>query len=122
MPRNPLAMKPVPRDVDEYIENAPLGSRGKLRELRAAIREIAPDAEEHISYGMPCYGDKGRMVYFGIAKAHIGLYGMSSQVIEKYREEVGPYLALKGTIRLPLDREFPLELIKRLIRARMEEG
>ncbi|HEY3420105.1 MAG TPA: DUF1801 domain-containing protein [Methanomassiliicoccales archaeon] len=79
-------MKPSPKDVDEYIENAPGGSRSKLRELRAAIREIAPNAPERISYGMPTYGEKGRTVYFGIAKAHIGLYGLSARSLRGTRK------------------------------------
>ncbi|MGI0091284.1 MAG: DUF1801 domain-containing protein [Nitrososphaerales archaeon] len=46
----------------------------KLREIRAAIREAAPDAVESISYGMPFYSFKGesgfqaRLCYFGLLK------------------------------------------------------
>ena len=113
-------MKPVPKDVDEYIENAPIDSRSKLRELRGAVREAAPNATERISYGMPSYIRDGRRVYFGAAKAHIGLYGISAPVLELYREEVKPYVGEKGTVRLPLDEELPVELVKKLVRARME--
>jgi uncharacterized protein YdhG (YjbR/CyaY superfamily) len=115
-------MESAPSNVDEYIEKAPEKSKANLRLLRSLIREVAPDAPERISYGMPCYGENGRRVYFGYAKAHIGLYGISSKVIEEYREEVGPYLAFKGTVRLPLDKDLPLDLVRKLVMARMKEG
>ena len=66
-------MNKAPKDVDSYISAAPKEVRTKLRELRAAIRAVAPKAEERISYGMPYYGYKGRLVYFAHAKKHIGL-------------------------------------------------
>jgi len=52
------------KDVDEYIAKAPKEVRGKLKELRAIIKSAAPKAEERISYGMPYYRYKGRLVYF----------------------------------------------------------
>ncbi len=45
-----------PKNVDEYIASVPKEHQGKLRELRAAIKEVAPSAEEKISYGMSYYG------------------------------------------------------------------
>jgi uncharacterized protein YdhG (YjbR/CyaY superfamily) len=54
-------MKKTPKDVDEYIASAPKEVQAKLKELRAAIREVAPTAVERISYGMPYYDYKGRL-------------------------------------------------------------
>lgn len=48
------------KNVDEYIKNAPKEVQEKLRELRALIKSIAPDAVERISYGMPNYGSYKR--------------------------------------------------------------
>ena len=71
-------MKKAPKDVDEYIEGAPKEVQGKLKEFRAAIREVAPTAVERISYGMPYYDYKGRLAYFSLAKKHIGLCPLQS--------------------------------------------
>lgn len=51
-------MKPI-KDVDGYIKNAPEEIQGKPKELQAAIRKVAPEAQEKISYGIPYYGYKG---------------------------------------------------------------
>src|SRR5437016_952093 len=103
------------KTVDEYIASAPEEMQGKLRELRDIIKTNAPDAEEKISYGMPYYGYKGRLCYFGYTKTHIGLYAMPP-VIEEYKDELKKYQTGKATIRLPLDEKLPTSLIKSLVK------
>jgi uncharacterized protein YdhG (YjbR/CyaY superfamily) len=114
-------VKKTPRDVDEYVSGAPKEFRGKLEELRKAIREAAPTAVERISYGMPYYDYKGRLVYFRLAKAHIGLY-IPTPVIEEHKSELADYEAAKATVRFPLDKKLPITLIKKLVRARMKKN
>jgi uncharacterized protein YdhG (YjbR/CyaY superfamily) len=117
---NPVCcfMKNAPKDVDTYIESAPLGVQAKLKELRTVIKEVAPSALERISYGMPFYEYNGRLAYFGLAKAHIGLY-IPPPVIEEHQSELSDYVTSKGTFRIPLDKDLPVELIKMLVKARM---
>lgn len=105
--------------VDEYINSAPVEMREKLKELRDAIKSAAPKADEKMSYGMPYYSYKGRLVYFGYAKNHIGLYPMPP-ITEKYAKELSKYQTGKATIRFPLDQELPIALIKKLVRSRVE--
>lgn len=109
-------MKPV-KDVDEYIANAPKEVQGKLRELRAAIIAAAPNAEERISYGMPYYRYKGRLVYFAYAKKHVGIYAILDPVRSQFKSELAGFDMSKGTIRFPLDKKLPLVLIKKLVKA-----
>lgn len=46
--------------VDKYIANAPKGVQGKLREIRAAIRQAAPGATERTDYfQLPGYSYEG---------------------------------------------------------------
>lgn len=105
------------KTVGAYIATAPKDSRAKLKELRAAIKRLAPDAAERISYGMPYYGYKGRLAYFRLWKDHIGLY-IPPPVIEEHRRELKSYETARATVRLPLERKLPVALIKKLIRAR----
>src|SRR3989344_1404617 len=107
------------KNVDAYIGSAPREFQGKLKELRKAIKDTAPTAEEKISYGMPYYAYKGRLAYFLLAKAHIGLY-LTPPVIQQHKGELKEYGTAKATIRFPLDKKLPITLIKKLIRARMK--
>ena len=109
------------KDVDEYIAKAPKEVRGKLKELRAIIKSAAPKAEERISYGMPYYRYKGRLVYFRLSRAHIGLY-VPTPVIEEHKSELKDYETAKATVRFPLEAKLPLALIKKLVKARVKKN
>ena len=109
------------KDVDEYIAKAPKEVRGNLKELRAIIKSVAPKAEERISYGMPYYGYKGRLVYFAFAKKHIGLY-VPPPIIEEHKKELKNYETAKATVRFPLNKKLPLSLIKKLVKARVKKN
>lgn len=105
------------KNVDEYIALAPKEVQGKLKELRTTIKTTAPKAEERISYGMPYYHYKGRLVYFAHAKKYIGIYAIFEPVRAMYRIELKGYEMSKGTIRFPLDESLPVVLIKKLVKA-----
>jgi len=104
--------------VDDYIARCPKEVRGKLKELRALIRKLVPNAKERISYGMPFYDYKGRLVYFASANGYIGLY-IPSPIIAEHTTELKAYVTTKSAIHLPI-KKFPVTLIKKLIKARMK--
>lgn len=114
-------VKKAPKDVDEYIARAPKEVQEKLREIRVAIREAVPTAVESISYGMPFYDYKGRLAWFGLAKAHIGLY-LRPPVVDEHKNELANYETTKSTVRFPLDKKIPVPLIKKLVEARMKKN
>ncbi len=107
--------------IDDYIERFPPEIQAILKELREAIREAAPEAEEKISYQMPTFFLKGNLVYFAAYENHIGLYPAPSG-IEAFGNELNAYKSGKGSIRFPIDEPLPLELIKRIVRFRVEEN
>jgi uncharacterized protein YdhG (YjbR/CyaY superfamily) len=114
-------MKNAPKNVDEYIAGAPKEVQGKLTELREAIREAALAAVESISYGIPYYDYKGRLAWFGLAKTHIGLY-IRPPIIEEHKSELKGYETTRSTVRFPLDKQLPITLIKKLVKARMKKN
>lgn len=107
------------KTVEEYIACAPKELQDRLKELRATIKSAAPESEEKISYGMPYYNYKGRLVYFAYAKNHIGLYPMPP-ITEEFAKELKKYQTGKATIQFPLDEELPIKLIKKLVKARVK--
>src|SRR5437763_8220840 len=112
-------MKAPVKDVDAYIARAPRESQARLRALRAAIKAAAPEAVERISYGMPYYEYKGRLVYFSLAKGHIGLY-IPTPVLAEHQQELAGYETTAATLRLPLDQKLPVALVKKLVKARLK--
>ena len=106
-------------EVDAYIAAAPRAAQPLLRQIRALIKENAPNADERISYKMPYYHLNGRLVYFAVHKNHVGLYALGQT-----HEAAGleRYVAAKGTLQFRFDEPLPAENIARLIRKRVKEN
>jgi uncharacterized protein YdhG (YjbR/CyaY superfamily) len=107
--------------IDDYISSCPEEVRPKLEKLRQTIRGAAPGAEESISYRMPAFTWHGPLVYFAAFKTHIGFFPTSSP-IPVFKKELSPYKTSKGTIRFPLDRPIPFDLVKKIVRFKVKEN
>jgi len=100
--------------VDEYIASCRDDVQEILGEIRRRLRGAVPDAGETISYGIPTMTLHGKhLVYFGAWKHHIAVYPVpaADQALE---QEIAPYRAGKGTLRFPLRKPIPYDLIERL--------
>jgi uncharacterized protein YdhG (YjbR/CyaY superfamily) len=107
--------------IDEYIAASPPDVQQRLRALRAAIRKAAPQATEAIRYGIPTFRLNGNLVHFAASKNHIGFYPTPSG-ISRFQKELSAYSTGKGTVRFPLDRPVPYELVERIVRFRVQES
>lgn len=105
--------------VVEYIAGFEGEVRHRLETLRALVREVAPDARERISYGMPTYSLGGTLLHFAAYRTHIGIYPTPGTI--EQMPELTRYVAGKGTLRFPLDEPLPLELIRRVVEQRARE-
>jgi len=111
----------TPKNMDEYIAGFPHDVQEILEKIRLTIRKAAPDAEETISYQMPTFTLKGNLVHFAAYKKHIGLYPAPSGT-EKFKQELSVYKAAKGSVRFPLDRPIPFDLISQIVKFRVKEN
>jgi uncharacterized protein YdhG (YjbR/CyaY superfamily) len=109
------------RDVDEYLAGVPKEARATLEKLRKTIKAAAPMASEVISYQMPMYKHHGMLVGFAAFKDHCSLFP-GAAVIEAHRDELERYDTSKGTIRFPANKPPPAALVKKLVKARIEEN
>lgn len=108
--------------IDEYLAGFSGRQRALMDELAALIRQLVPQAEEKIAYGLPTFTLNGNLVHFGASKNHIGFYP-SPAGVEQFAAELDR-LGLKrskGAIQLPLDAPLPRELITRIVRFRVEQ-
>lgn len=111
----------APSNIDEYIAGFPKEIQEILQKIRATIREEAPDAEEAIKYQIPTFVLKGNLVHFAAFKNHIGFYP-TPQGIEEFADELAPYASGKGSAQFPLDKPIPFDLIRRIVRFRVEKN
>ncbi len=111
----------TPKDIDEYIAGFPKDVQEILQKIRMTIREEAPDAEEAIKYQIPTFTLNGNLVHFAAFKNHIGFYP-TPQGIEEFAEELAPYASGKGSAQFPLDKPIPFDLIRRIVKFRVEKN
>jgi uncharacterized protein YdhG (YjbR/CyaY superfamily) len=107
--------------IDEYIATFPKEIQKILSELRATIKDAAPEAEEKISYQMPTFVLKGNLVHFAAFKNHIGLYPTPSGT-QAFKRELSIYQGAKGSIKFPIEKPLPLELIRKIVKFRVAEN
>lgn len=112
-----------PKTVTEYIAAFPKETQTKLNEMRVIIKELAPEAEESISYGIAGYKLNGPLVYFGGFKEHVSLFATASQrVATKFTQDLQPYKQAKGTIQFKLEEPLPTDLIRKIVHERVLEN
>ena len=107
--------------VAEYIRTSPKHTQSKLKELRLLIREIAPDAQEKISYQVPTFFLNGNLVHFAAYEKHIGFYP-GSGAISKFKAALSKYKSAKGSVQFPVEEPLPTSLIRRMVKYRVEEN
>ena len=109
------------KNIDEYMAGFPNDVQEILAQIRLTIRKAAPDAAETMSYQMPTFTLKGNLVHFAAYKNHIGLYPAPTG-IEAFKEELSVYKGGKGTVKFPLDKPIPFDLISRMVKFRVNEN
>lgn len=107
--------------VDEYIETFPEEIRELLRKLRETIKEAAPETTEGISYRIPTFYLNGKyLVYMAGFKNHISVYPATTEAVNKVKG-LSKYKVSKGTLKFPLNKPIPFELIGQFVKHRVEE-
>ncbi len=115
-------MKRAPaKNIDEYISKFPPSTAKILQQVRMTVSKAAPKAEETISYGMPAFRYKDRaIIYFAGYKNHIGLYAMPA-AHKAFQKELSVYKQGKGSVQFPNDQPMPLDLIKRIVKFKVNQ-
>lgn len=115
-------MMEAPITIQDYISAFPPEIQTALNQVYDAIKKVAPDATESISYAMPAFKLNGKpLVYFAGYKNHIGFYATPTGH-EAFAEELSKYKQGKGSVQFPLKQAIPLDLITRITKFRMVEN
>ena len=110
-------------DVDAYISRLQPQPRAALEQLRATIRDAAPDAEEVITNKMPCFKLDGRFfVSYDAYKNHFSLFPASDGVVAALGDQATRYVRGRGTVQFRYEEPPSPELVRRIIEARLIEA
>lgn len=110
-----------PETIDAYLAPLDPVKRATLETLRRDILAAAPEAVECISYGVPGFRLRGRLlVSFGAAAKHCSFYPGDAPVAE-FAEALKGYSTSKGTVRFRVDQPLPASLVAQLVACRIAE-
>ena len=107
--------------IDARLAEFPRAQRDALQDLREAIASAAPEAEEVISYAMPAFRYRGRMLvsYDGF-KTHCSLFPMSSEIVGRH-PELAEFAVAKGTYHFTPEHPIPARLVAIVVRDRIAQ-
>ncbi|MGN6523376.1 MAG: iron chaperone [Actinomycetes bacterium] len=108
--------------VDEYLGALSEPQRSTLAELRRTIRELLPDAEEVISYGIPGYRLHGTTVAgYAAFTHHLSYFPHSGSTLASV-PAAAVYPGTKSALHFPFDQPLPRDLVRELLSARLAEA
>jgi uncharacterized protein YdhG (YjbR/CyaY superfamily) len=105
-----------------YFASLPPAVRTRMKTIRDLVRDLAPDAVEVFSYGIPGFKRNGKpLVWYAAFAHHTSLYPMTASIRKAHATALKGYKMSTGTVQFPLDEPLPVALVKRLVRARLAE-
>jgi uncharacterized protein YdhG (YjbR/CyaY superfamily) len=117
---------PMPKraSVDDFFEQLSGVQRPHLEALRELSHQADPEAREELKWNLPVYvrGDNTTLWMLQNFKHHCSLrFPPPFFATQKAAVQDAGYEAGAGFIKLPYTRPLPVELLKKLMRARVEE-
>lgn len=119
------SVKADSKSVEAYIAKCPTDVQRKLKEIRAAIKQVAPDSSETTDYfDMPGYyytgyDYNGMFAWFGLQKSHISLL-LRPPTIHDFKDDLAPYDTTKAAVHFPLEGKIPMPLVMKLVKASLK--
>lgn len=100
--------------VAAYLAALPDRARPVVEELRRHLLAVVPGAAEAMRYGVPTLRVGGRnVVHFGGYAGHVAVYPVPDADGE-LAERISQFRAGKGTLRFPLDKPVPFDLVEQV--------
>lgn len=106
--------------VDEYLKVVAEPQKAQLERVRKIVRQLVPEAEEVISYGMPGFTYKNKyLMGYAAFKDHLSLFPTSAPV-EALKAKLKDFKLSKGTIQFTVAKPVPETLIQELVKIRRD--
>ena len=101
--------------VTDYLNTLGEAEKNALERIQAIVTQIAPEAEEVITYGMPGYKYKGKyLISFAAFKDHLSIFP-GAEAIEALKDKLEGFALSKGTIQFTLENQLPTEIVQEIV-------
>ena len=111
--------------VDDLLSALDPADRGAIVHVYDLARDVVPDAEQGLGYGMPALVYRGKpLISVMRAKKHIGVYPFSPDAVSAVSGALvdHPGIGLdKGTIRFQPEHPLPDDIVRLLVATRRDQ-
>jgi len=108
--------------VQAYLAALDPKRRAALERLRKIVLDVAPRAEEGMSYGMPAFKLDGHgIAAFAAFRDHLSFFPMSGTALDLVKDDVRGFRTSKSTLQFTLEKPLPTALVKKVVKARIAE-
>lgn len=110
-------------EISTYLNTLDEPKRATLQKLRETILDVIPEAEQGLSYGVPAFRLRGKVIAgFAAFKNHLSYLPHSGAVFPELTEELSGYKKSIGALRFPIDDPLPREIVEELIKVRISQA
>lgn len=111
------------QSIDDYHHAFSGEALARMQAIRKIVNKLVPEAEETISYQIPCFKYNGYLVYYCAFPNHISLsHPYSERFWEHFKTELEGYKTSKSVIQFPMDKALPEKLIMKIVAFRKKEN
>lgn len=108
--------------IDAYLAGLGSAQRATLQKLRRVIRSLVPQAEECISYRIPAFRVRGRVVAgFCARRDGCSYFPFSGRTLRTLADALSGFEHTKSSLHFDTDRPLPVRLVRQLVKARLLE-
>ena len=108
--------------ISTHLKKFEPEQRKILATLRDQLAAELPKAEQVIKYGIPTFLIEGvPVIGFDGYKNHNSIFPYSGSVNSRLKSDLAKYEQTKGSIHFDLEKLFPKPLLKKILKARIEQ-
>lgn len=109
-------------EVTDYVAGLEEPDRAAVARVYAIARDLAPEATEGTSYGMPTLLHRGKgLVAARRTKKFLSLYPFSGAALASAAEALEDFETTPGSVHFSAQQQLPEETLRRILAARMAE-
>lgn len=106
---------------ESYLKTISSPQRIELERTFGVVKQLVPEAEAVMSYGMPTFKYKSKvLLHIGAFKNHISLFPASDEMVAAIGEGLAKHRVSKGTLQFTPESPLTEPLLKQIITFRRQ--
>ncbi len=105
--------------ISEYMKSLPAAERSVIARLDALVREILPEAQASMKYGMPTYQYGEHVAALNSQKQYFSFY-LAPALLDPHRAKLKAWNVGKSCVRFASIEKAPMDIFKTVLKSYRE--